>query len=296
MEFFDDMITFFKWRKHKKQADSTIEQDSTALQNSFEELGKIKGDSLAKKRKKREPEKNYTAEEFREIVRRIDEQRLKEAQEKQKQEEIDAINEFKRSTFQIENSKLVEQAEYRLKDKNEIERQIKLALLNSKKGMADNVSDDELRRLYKLYDWLRKTETTKFSAENVGFLEQKSASVGKYFYFDKFACVVTGPVDTDVMLDSFVCDHDGVDGSDRMACIPLDVYSFCKCIEHSSLRLVEKMAKGIKETGCCPTRYASYFGWGKKEKEIIENALVRRMREIMSVSDGLNHEDDGEKI
>lgn len=296
MGFFGDINTFFKWRKYKKQVDSTKSQESTTLQNSFEELDKIEGDSLTRKRGKHEPEKNYTKEEWLEKVRLREELHLKEAQEKQKQEETDAINELKRSTFQIDNLKLAKLVEYRLKGKNEIERRTKLASFNSKMEMADEVAESGLYRIYKLHEWLKKTDATKLSAENIGLLNQKSASSGKNFYFDSFKFVSTGLYDQNAMLECFVCDHDGVKSADRMACIPLDVYSFCKCIEHSSFSLVEKMAKSINETGYCPTRYASLFGWGNREKTLIENALVTRILEIRSGLDGLNYGDDDERF
>lgn len=296
MGFFGDINTFFKWRKYKKQADSTKSQESTTLQNSFEELDKIEGDSLTRKKGKHEPEKNYTKEEWLEKVRLREELHLKEAQEKQKQEETDAINELKRSTFQIDNLKLAKLFEYRLKGKNEIERRTKLASFNSKMEMADEVAESGLYRIYKLHEWLKKTDATKLSAENIGLLNQKSASSGKNFYFDSFKFVSTGLYDQNAVLECFVCDHDGVKSADRMACIPLDVCSFCKCIEHSSFSLVEKMAKGVNETGCCPINYASYFGWGKKEKTLIENALITRILEIRSGLDGLNYGDDDERF
>lgn len=296
MGFFGDINTFFKWRKYKKQADSTKSQESTTLQNSFEELDKIGGDSLTRKKGKHEPEKNYTKEEWLEKVRLREELHLKEAQEKQKQEETDAINELKRSTFQIDNLKLAKLFEYRLKGKNEIERRTKLASFNSKMEMADEVAESGLYRIYKLHEWLKKTDATKLSAENIGLLNQKSASSGKNFYFDSFKFVSTGLYDQNAVLECFVCDHDGVKSADRMACIPLDVCSFCKCIEHSSFSLVEKMAKGVNETGCCPINYASYFGWGKKEKTLIENALITRILEIRSGLDGLNYGDDDERF
>lgn len=296
MGFFDDIKTFLKWRKHKKQVDSTKSEESTTLQNSFEELGKIEGENLAQKRKKHEPEKNYTKEEWLEMVRLREEQHLKEAQEKQRKEETDAINELKRSTYQIENSKLVKLAEDSLKGKNEIERRTKLASLNIKMEMADEVAESGLYRIYKLHEWLKKTDATKLSVKNVDLLNQKSASSGKNFYFDSFKFVSTGLYDQNAVLECFVCDHDGVKSADRMACIPLDIYSFCKCIEHSSFSLVEKMAKGINETGYCPTNYASYFGWGKKEKALIENALIKRILEIRLGLDGLNYGDDAEKF
>lgn len=296
MGFFSDINTFFKWLKYKKQVDSTNSQESITLQNSFEELDKIEGDSLAQKRKKHEPEKNYTKEEWLEKVRLREEQYLKEAQEKQRKEEADAINELKKGYFQIENSKLTKMAEDNLKGKNEIERRTKLASFNSKMEMADEVAESGLYRIYKLHEWLKKTDATKLSVKNVGLIDQKSVSSGKNFYFDSFKFVSTGLYDQNAVLECFVCDHDGVKSADRMACIPLDIYSFCKCIEHSSFSLVEKMAKGINETGYCPTNYASYFGWGKKEKTLIENALITRMLEIKAGLDGLNYGDDAERF
>ena len=276
MGLIDEIKILRMWRNAKKDP-SKVKNASGEMLEAFSKLDAIEAElqnqkSASQKAQSKEVSGNEIWEEYKKQSNAaLERQEI----DRKRREELDAIDRaIANANPRIEIESLIKRVGAELQNMSNDE---KIALNNSLLYEEPN-SDTLLYNIYKLNEWLKRTDTVKIHSGNWQALEQMKQKGGKKFYFDSFRRAGTCVYDNPPLLESFVCDHDGVDTCSRVACVPLDVDSFCKCLDYSSLSLVRSLADEIVATQKCPKRYAINFGWGWSECEKIKQAIEKRMR------------------